>query len=272
MYRLGEGTIRNGPSREARWGRFYFQATEGSGRVVLTHGLGWLRAGGLKSCRWGKMAFPARTWRKISSSADSHTAQGSGGFSSSRMAGGFDPLAQYHNPAIKRFCTTIQLLPNAWEPVFVHGAKKSGWCRATSSGGKVRANRLTEEPSKLVAPAAAQSRMRRAVLTRPTWQMAPRARARIPQIAIVDSFHSLVPPTKIPTRSERCGATSSGIMPSCTAINTTRATLSNRGSQETESARLGIPPATISGATMKSDAAPINATARSNGSTLVPWR
>lgn len=50
--------------------------------------------------------------------------------------------------------------------------------RARSTGGKAAANRETPEPSKLSAPAAVQRRTRRALLTRPTWQIAPRACAR----------------------------------------------------------------------------------------------
>ena len=49
------------------------------------------------------------------------------------------------------------------------GVSKLGCCRAQSSSGRVEAYRVTLVPSKLCAPASAQSRIRRRVLTRPTW-------------------------------------------------------------------------------------------------------
>lgn len=111
-----------------------------------------------------------------------------------------------------------------------------------------------------------QSAMRRRVLTRPTWQTAPHCRANAPHIAIVCSFHSVEPPTKIPIRGPRNCRTSGGRMPSCTAIRTTTVRSSSHPSQRRESSRLAIPPMTISGATTKSARAPISATARRNAS------
>lgn len=179
-------------------------------------------------------------------------------FISSRSDGWFEPLRYAGG--------IIYLAPSNSCRHWMNDRCAAQNARAASNAGNVFANLLAELPSNESTPNRPHMRILIALLTRPTWQYEPHSRARSAQRPIVSNFQSVEPPTKTPTLALRIGRTSAAIIPSCTGTRRRDAIPSSRGSHDSESLRLSRPPATMSGATMKSAPAPRSATMRSNAS------